>query len=303
MSSVSSAASSADAWRLRLPRTLIAIIMFTTGAAGLVFEYVLSTVTTYILGNAIEQFSMTIAVMMLFMGVAGAVQKAISDNLLIAAFIGAECLLAVFGGFGPLLLEAAFSYIPDHFLLIHYALAATVGLLIRIEIPLIMRINARWSSSLRANVGSVLTWDCAGAFAGAVVWTLVLLRLFPIKGIAFILAISNFTIAAAAAIVFAKLGLMRPNLVSVGLMALTMAALLVGVANARALDLKLEQRLYSDPIVLSTTTRYQHLVLTHERETEDWRLYINGNLQFSSLDEDRYHEMLVHPVMAAAAKR
>jgi spermidine synthase len=44
-------------------------------------------------------------------------------------------------------------------------------------------------------------------------------------------------------------------------------------------------------------------VLTHSPISNDWRLYINGNLQFSSLDEDRYHEMLVHPAMAVAARR
>jgi spermidine synthase len=303
MSSVSGATSQPETWRIRLPRALIALVMFTTGAAGLVFEYVLSTVTTYILGNAIEQFSMTIAVMMLFMGVAGAVQKNISDELLITAFIGAECLLALFGGFGPLLLQAAFAFIPDHFLAIHYSLAAAVGLLIGIEIPLIMRINARWSSSLRANVGSVLTWDYAGAFAGALIWTFVLLRFFPITEIAFILAIANFTIAAAAALILSKLGFMSVNRVSLGFIALTMAALTAGAANVSALNLQLEQRLYTDPIVLSTTTRYQHVVLTHAPDNDDWRLFINGNLQFSSLDEDRYHDLLVHPVMATAAKR
>jgi len=33
------------------------------------------------------------------------------------------------------------------------------------------------------------------------------------------------------------------------------------------------------------------------------RLYINGNTQFSSLDEDRYHEILVHSAMEAAPSR
>jgi spermidine synthase len=237
------------------------------------------------------------------MGVAGAFQKSISDRYLIRAFIGAECLLALLGGFGPLLLQAAFAHVGNHFLFVHYSLAAAVGFLIGIEIPLIMRINARWSSSLRANVGEVLTWDYAGAFAGAVVWTFVLLRLFPITEIAFVVAISNFTVAAVTALVFVRMGLVRRGAIVVGALAITMAALVGGIANARAIDLKLEQRLYRAPIVLSTTTRYQHIVLTHGTATDDWRLFINGNLQFSSRDEDRYHEMLVHPVMATAMKR
>jgi spermidine synthase len=35
------------------------------------------------------------------------------------------------------------------------------------------------------------------------------------------------------------------------------------------------------------------------RWLDDTRLYINGNLQFSSRDEHRYHEALVHPALQA----
>jgi spermidine synthase len=55
--------------------------------------------------------------------------------------------------------------------------------------------------------------------------------------------------------------------------------------------------LFGDEIVYSTSTPYQRLVITKWKD--DLRLYINGNLQFSSRDEYRYHEALVHPVMGA----
>jgi spermidine synthase len=35
------------------------------------------------------------------------------------------------------------------------------------------------------------------------------------------------------------------------------------------------------------------------RWKDDWRLFLNGNLQFSTMDEYRYHEALVHPAMSA----
>jgi spermidine synthase len=47
--------------------------------------------------------------------------------------------------------------------------------------------------------------------------------------------------------------------------------------------------------VHAVTTPYQRLVIT--RWKDDLRLYINGNLQFSSRDEHRYHEALVHPAL------
>ncbi|KAG0754497.1 hypothetical protein G6F22_020967 [Rhizopus arrhizus] len=54
-----------------------------------------------------------------------------------------------------------------------------------------------------------------------------------------------------------------------------------------------EKGLYGDDVVHAETTPYQRLVVT--RWHDDLRLYINNNLQFSSRDEHRYHESLVHP--------
>ena len=57
-----------------------------------------------------------------------------------------------------------------------------------------------------------------------------------------------------------------------------------------------EKSLYGENIVFSKTTKYQRIVLTHERK--NFNLYLNNNLQFSTFDEYRYHEMLVHPAMS-----
>jgi spermidine synthase len=56
-----------------------------------------------------------------------------------------------------------------------------------------------------------------------------------------------------------------------------------------------ERGLFGDEVVYATTTPYQRLVITKWKD--DLRLYINGNLQFSSRDEHRYHEALVHPAL------
>jgi spermidine synthase len=52
--------------------------------------------------------------------------------------------------------------------------------------------------------------------------------------------------------------------------------------------------------VYTHSTPYQRIVLTHVKN--DYKLYLNNNLQFSSADEYRYHETLVHPAMAVAKK-
>ena len=59
-----------------------------------------------------------------------------------------------------------------------------------------------------------------------------------------------------------------------------------------------EEKLYGENIVFTKTTSYQRIVLTHLKN--DYKLYLNNNLQFSSADEYRYHEALVHPAMSSA---
>jgi spermidine synthase len=64
-----------------------------------------------------------------------------------------------------------------------------------------------------------------------------------------------------------------------------------------------ENHLYADDIIHAETTPYQRIVVTRWRD--DLRLFINNNLQFSSQDEYRYHEALVHPGLSSlpGAKR
>jgi len=50
--------------------------------------------------------------------------------------------------------------------------------------------------------------------------------------------------------------------------------------------------IYEDPVIFSKQTKYQKIIITKYKN--DLRLFLNGNLQFSSKDEYRYHEALVH---------
>jgi spermidine synthase len=85
--------------------------------------------------------------------------------------------------------------------------------------------------------------------------------------------------------------------------ALTLAVLTAGMASADAVTTWAEDKLYQDHVVLAQTTPYQRIVVTHSagEGRAGYRLFLNGNLQFAQRDEYRYHEALVHPVMAAYA--
>jgi spermidine synthase len=62
---------------------------------------------------------------------------------------------------------------------------------------------------------------------------------------------------------------------------------------------RLENSMYEAPIAARIQSPYQRIVLT--RKSQDVRLFLDGDLQFSAVDEYRYHEALVHPAMSAIA--
>ena len=276
--------------------------MFSTGASGLVNEYVLATLTTYILGNSIEQFSIVIASMMLMMGISGFVQSRMSDNNLIYKFIGVEVVMAVMGGFAPLAIYGAFAYFDYHFAVVHYFFVLSVGFLIGFEIPIVMRIINQQKISLKTNLAIVYAMDYVGAFVGAIIWVKVLLKFYPLTEISFIVAGFNFAVALVTVTYFMMSGLITHRVTTAIVMLMTVLFLVIGYLNNRDISDLFEQRFYDDPIIHKTTTKYQHIVLTENKQLGDVRLYINGNTQFSSLDEKRYHDLLVHPVMSIANK-
>lgn len=282
---------------------LLGLSIFATGFCGLVSEFVIGAVSSYLLGNTIEQFSIIIALMMLMMGIAGAVQRFVGGSHLIEQFVLVEVLLALLGGFAPLGIHAAWGAFPNHFELVLYAWASALGFLIGFELPLVLRINAAYVERLRSNLAVILSLDYVGGFVGALVWTRFLLRELPLPETALVIASLNFGVAVVTFVYFARRGRLRAPVAVFAAVALVAVALAFGVTHNRSWTEQLEQRLYDDPIVHAVTTPYQRIVLTHYEPTDDVRLYINGNLQLSSLDEAIYHEQLVHPAMAVAERR
>src|SRR6202012_4777703 len=78
---------------------------------------------------------------------------------------------------------------------------------------------------------------------------------------------------------------------------ISLLALLAGFIFAERITSFSESLTYSDTIIFSKSTHYQRIIIT--KKGRDLRLFLNGNLQFSSVDEYRYHEALIHPVLQA----
>ncbi len=281
------------------PRTwALSLLMFILGGCGLAYEYTFSKIASDLLGNSVQQWATMIATMLFAMGLGAELQKWVKEQRLADSLVSSQVVLAVLGGFGPLLMILAFAHLPAQYIIVQYLLALLVGTLIGFEIPLIMRLNDSTEPEMRFNLAQVLKMDYIGALIGALLWTFVMIRTLGIEHISFSLGLATLVAAALSLWMFRRrLHNPRRRLVELGF---GLVAIIAGLVTGKGLILHAEQYLYRDPIVHTTTTPYQHIVLTKDRH-DTLRCYINGHLQFDSNDEFIYHENLVHPAMHLAA--
>ena len=272
--------------------------MLLLGACGIVYEYALGALGNNLIGSSHEQIFIIIGIMMFSMGLGAALQSHIQNNLLMA-FLLLELALGVVGGSSTLLIYTSYVY-STSYLLFTYVFAVLIGVGIGLEIPLLIRINADYALDLRTNLSQTLFLDYVGALVGALAFTYLLLTNLSLASIAIVVGMVNTCLALFGLVYF------RPLLQRYRDAALVGACLwLLGLSCALFLAddwvATLEQRTFADPIIHSETSPYQHLVLT--KRGAELRLFINGHLQFSSKDEDIYHELLVHMPLHVAAKR
>jgi spermidine synthase len=263
-------------------------------ACGLVYELVAGALASYLLGDSVTQFSTVIGTYLFAMGVGAWLSRGIVRGLA-ARFVVVEIMVGLVGGFSAALLFLAFAY-TDAFRVVLYVLVFVVGVLVGLEIPLLMRI-LRDRFEFKDVVANVLTFDYLGALAASVAFPIVLVPRLGLVRASLLFGIVNVLVALWTTVVLrAALGA-RGYLQAMCAAALVLLSL--GMAAADRIQDIAEGNLYADEIVLARTTPYQRIVLTAWKD--DLRLFLNSNLQFSSRDEYRYHEALVHPGVSALA--
>jgi spermidine synthase len=148
-------------------------------------------------------------------------------------------------------------------------------------------------------IAHVLTFDYLGALVASVLFPTLLVPQLGLLRAAMFFGMVNAAVALWTVYLFRDVLPQRRSLTV--LAACVIVVLMGGMVSAnRVLDFA-ESGLYADDVILSRTTPYQRIVITAWRN--DLRLFLNSHLQFSSRDEYRYHETLVHPGLAAVHAR
>ncbi|MGI8744944.1 MAG: polyamine aminopropyltransferase [Bryobacteraceae bacterium] len=268
------------------------ISVFLIAACGLIYELIAGTLASYLLGDSVLQFSTIIGCYLFAMGIGSFLSRFLTRGL-VAQFVGIELMVGLVGGFSSSALFLAFAY-TQAFRLILYLVVIAVGILVGLEIPLLMRIlkeRFRFSEL----VSHVLTFDYLGALGASLLFPILLVPKLGLVRSALVFGMLNAAVALWSTFLF-RSQLARSTALRVGCF-LVLALLTGGMAFADRISDAADNNLYADEVIFSRTTRYQRIVLTKWKD--DLRLFLNSHLQFSSRDEYRYHEALVHPALAA----
>ena len=261
-------------------------------ACGLIYELVAGALASYLLGDSVTQFSTVIGTYLFAMGIGSWLSRFIGRDVA-SRFVLIEIMVGVVGGFSSTVLFLAFAY-TSAFRFLLYALVLIVGILVGLEIPLLMRL-LKDRYSFKDVVANVLTFDYLGALGASLLFPIVLVPYLGLVRAPMLFGAINVAVALWTTVILRDL-LRRRRWLQTACV-ITLAALGVGLWKANAILDLAEANLYADEVVLARTTPYQRIVLTAWKD--DLRLFLNSNLQFSSRDEYRYHEALVHPGLGA----
>jgi len=277
---------------------LLMAAAFVAAACAIVYELLIGSTSSFFLGDSVEEFSLTIGFFLFAMGLGSWASRAVRRRLL-ERFVALELGLGLVGGGSVLVLYAAFAH-TGHYRYSMLLLTVAIGALIGLELPLLTRL-LRACGSLRAVLADVLSLDYLGSLAAALLFPYVLL---PFLG--------SLHTAAAAGLLNAGVGvavlayfwshLAPPSRRWLAAQAgLVLGALVVILGLSEPYRRVWEEAFYGDRVVHVEQSPYQRIVLTQWRR--DLRLFLDGHLQFSAVDEYRYHEALVHPALSLAPSR
>ena len=312
-----------------LDDALLIVTMAVLAGCGLIYEYLLSHYAGRVLGVMESTIYAMIGLMIVAMGLGAFAARKVKCAFngfvyleLIIALLGSSAILIIGGLIAvtqilPHLLSDTFLLPPDalpkggifkqlSFLAFNspYFFGLLIGFFIGMEIPLIARIREDiHQAHLANNLGTIYGADYIGAGIGAAIWVIFLLAIDITKAGAITAAINLMAGSFFIWRYWPKLK-WRKTFVSLHILLAVLVIVIFNYGNHWLSQMS--NLLYLDKVVYSEKTRYQQLTFTERHmglEQENViNFYLNGRLQFSSMDEKIYHSYLVSPVLAGSAR-
>ncbi len=268
--------------------------VFVIATCGLIYELIAGTLASYLLGDSVLQFSTIIGCYLFSMGIGSYLSRFVEKGL-IDVFIRVEILVGVVGGVSAGLLFLIFEHV-ESFRVVLYLFVTIIGILVGIEIPLLLRI-LRDTFEFKDLVSKVFTFDYIGALFASILFPLILVPHLGLVRSALLFGMLNVGVALWLISVLGTSA--RKGHKTTACIALVALAILFALSPQ--LITTAEATGYHGSLIFSKQSKYQKISLV--RSGGQIRLFLNGNLQFSTRDEYRYHELLTHPALYSVPSR
>lgn len=281
-------------------RRLLLLIAALIAGAGVAYELSLMLLGTVTVGSTEQANAIVLGTAMFGMGVGATTGGRWADKP-VGAFVRTEVVLAILGAAAAPALYWTWARLDAFWgplLAISFAIGACIGA----EMPLLAALNDRIQRQDASTVVADYTAaDYFGALVGAIGFAFLVRPTFGLVEGAVIIAGLNLIAAATVPFIVGE----RSEWRGAPLRWLGGGAIVVAVIALAAPSIVEDgrQALYRDPIIESAESGVQQLVVTsrtHPSGRVDTRLFLDNDLQLSSIDEHRYHEALVHPAVTGA---
>jgi spermidine synthase len=272
---------------------LLFLNVFVIATCGLIYELLAGTLSSYVLGDSVTQFSIIIGIYLFAMGIGSWLSRFIDKNVA-EKFVEIELAVAVVGGFSAPLLFLTFAHL-SYFSVVLYGIVLVIGTLVGLEIPLLMRI-LQDELDFKDLISRVLAFDYIGALVASLLFPIFLVPKLGLNRTSLLFGMLNAGIGIWGT--WLLLPLIKKNVTIMRVKgAVILVLLAIAFIKADRLTTLAEDALFVDNIIYAKSSSYQRIVVTKGKT--GYALFLNGNLQFNSFDEYRYHEALVHPAFAA----
>lgn len=284
---------------------LIIITTFFAACGGILFEIFLGSFGSYIFGDSVKVFSLTMGVYMFSMGL-GAFSIPSTIKKPGHKFLLIEVCLSVIHLFSPILIWYAYVYgimtVPIFWLTLMLS-----GILVGAEIPLILAIIREIEGTSDRLVNKVLASDYIGALAASIVFGFWLIEKFGLLGASSFSSLFEI-VSGLILLVYLRRSFKKLffNLMAIVLFFLLILSLSF-IVNSDSIQLHLE-KLWAhtmDPLAKVTThlwSGYSFITIT-ETPTNEHTLYLNHQYQWKTgKDLTEYHEALVIPAVESFKK-
>ncbi|MCP3927080.1 MAG: polyamine aminopropyltransferase [Desulfobacterales bacterium] len=284
--------------------------MALVAASGMIYELLIATISGYILGDNVTHFSIIVGVFLCAMGIGALLSRHIHKNLM-RFFFRVEILLAIVGLLSSTVLLYVGFVIGVEYIYVICMLSFTclIGCLVGLEIPILSRYLEDFGGS-RISISNILAADYIGSLIGSVCYPFLLLPFLGLVSTSAVAGLINIIVAVCCGYYFRK-EIKSIKLYSFFCIVITGLLITLFFISGKLFNY-FEYNAYRDKIVHSEQSKYQRIVMTKgklnkkglkagylpRRWKEDFRLFLEGHLQFSSIDEYRYHEALVIPALS-----